>query len=82
MSTMLREKMPPGLKRQSKWLAYAAITLACIAIIYTRQRLTIDPKQVTLPADGAEHLAFRIRQPLARRHSYPRYQRIAKPTPA
>ncbi len=62
MSTMLREKMPPGLKRRSKWLAYAAITLACIAIIYIRQRLTIDPKQVTLPADGAEHLAFRIRQ--------------------
>ena len=47
MSTMLREKMAPDLKRRSKWLAYAAIALALIvvgiAIIYTRQRLSIDP---------------------------------------
>ena len=39
------------------------MALACIAIIYTRQRLIIDPDHVTLPADGAEHLAFRIRLP-------------------
>jgi uncharacterized protein YfaT (DUF1175 family) len=67
---MLRENLPPDLKRQSKWLAYAAVTLAligaCIAIIYTHQRLSIDPQQVTLPADGAEHAAFRIRLPWPR----------------
>jgi uncharacterized protein YfaT (DUF1175 family) len=64
---MLREKMPPDLKRRSKWSAYAAIALAlmsaCIAIIYSRQRLSVDPQQVTLPADGAEHRAFRVRLP-------------------
>jgi uncharacterized protein len=67
VSPMLRENTPPALKRQSKWLPYAAIALAligaCIAIIYSRQRLTIDPRQVALPADGAEHAAFRIRLP-------------------
>lgn len=31
--------------------------------IYHRQRLTIEPSQVTLPADGAEHQAIRIRVP-------------------
>ncbi len=51
----------------SAMLRYAAVALAlmgaCAAIIYTRQRLSIDPQQVTLPADGAEHAAFRIRLP-------------------
>jgi uncharacterized protein YfaT (DUF1175 family) len=64
---MLRENTPPDLKRQRKWWAYAAVTItligACIAIIYTQQRPSIDPQQVTLPADGAEHPAFRIRLP-------------------
>jgi uncharacterized protein len=64
---MLRENTPPGLKRRSKWLAYAAVALAlmgcCIGFIYSRQRLSIDPQQLTLPADGAEHPAFRIRLP-------------------
>jgi uncharacterized protein YfaT (DUF1175 family) len=64
---MLREITPPDSKPRSRWLACAAITLALIgvgiAIIYSRQRLSIDPRQVTLPADGAEHPAFRIRLP-------------------
>ncbi len=51
--------------RHGKWLGVLALTLtgACIAIMYTRQRLSIDPQQLTLPADGAEHPAFRIRLP-------------------
>jgi hypothetical protein len=64
---MLRENTPPDLKQRSKWLAYAAIAfaliLACIAFLYSRQRLLIEPDQVTLPADGAEHVAFRVRLP-------------------
>jgi uncharacterized protein len=61
---MLREKMLPNLKRKRRWMAYAAIGIALIAaIIYTHQRPTIDPKQLSLPADGAEHPAFRIRLP-------------------
>jgi uncharacterized protein len=67
---MLRENTPPDLKRQSKWLTYAAVTFAligaCIAIMYSRQRLSIDPQQVALPADGAEHAAFLIRLPWPR----------------
>src|SRR5277367_4970491 len=67
VSTMLREKMLPNSKRQRRWLPYAAIALALtavsIAIIYSHQRLSIDPRQVALPADGAEHAAFRIRLP-------------------
>jgi len=49
--------------RHGKWLAVLALTGAGIAIIYSRQRLTIEPDQVALPADGAEHPAFRIRLP-------------------
>jgi uncharacterized protein YfaT (DUF1175 family) len=64
---MLRGKMAPDLKRRSKRLGYAAIALtlmgACIAIIYTHQHLTIEPPHITLPADGAEHAAFRIHLP-------------------
>jgi uncharacterized protein YfaT (DUF1175 family) len=33
------------------------------AIIYSHQTLTIEPRQITLPADGAEHEALRIRLP-------------------
>jgi uncharacterized protein len=58
------EKVQADLKQGSKWLAYAALALALmgagIAIIYSHQRLSIEPQQVTLPADGAEHDAFRI----------------------
>ena len=62
---MLREKMPPNLK-EKRWLPYTALAVALIGasiIIYTRPRPSIDPKQLTLPADGAEHSAFRIRLP-------------------
>jgi hypothetical protein len=34
------------------------LTLALVAIaflVYRRQRLNIEPSQITLPADGAEH---------------------------
>ena len=64
MSTMLREKMLPNVTRKRKWLPYAVIALAVIGgILYTRQRPVIDPRQLTLPADGAEHPAFRIQLP-------------------
>jgi uncharacterized protein len=59
--------MPLGRIRRSEWLAYTAIafalTLACVAFIYCHQRLRIEPGQLTLPADGAEHVAFRVRLP-------------------
>ena len=63
MSTMLRENTPPDLKRRGRWFAVPALIGVCMAIIYSRQRLSIEPPQVTLPADGAEHTAFRIRLP-------------------
>jgi len=67
VSTMLRENTPPDLKRQRSWLSYTAIAFALlgasIAITYRHQRPSIDPQQVTLPADGAEHPVFRIRLP-------------------
>jgi hypothetical protein len=34
-----------------------------IAILYHRQRPSIDPRSITLPADGEEHDALRIRLP-------------------
>jgi uncharacterized protein YfaT (DUF1175 family) len=39
------------------------LIVASTALIYCRQRLRIDPSQITLPADGAEHDALRIRLP-------------------
>ncbi len=60
-------KYADGPKRRSQWWSYVALASAligaCLTIIYTRQRMTIAPQQVTLPADGAEHPAFRIRLP-------------------
>ena len=63
-----RERMNiPELSRVIKWLAGAALALglisACLAIVYLRQRPSIEPVQITLPADGVEHDAFRIRLP-------------------
>jgi uncharacterized protein len=53
--------------RRGKWFAYAALALgamaACMAVIWRSERLNIEPHQVTLPADGAEHVALRIRLP-------------------
>jgi uncharacterized protein len=53
--------------RRGKWLVYVAAALGllavCIAVIYHHERLSIEPQQITLPADGAEHDALRIRLP-------------------
>jgi uncharacterized protein YfaT (DUF1175 family) len=53
--------------RSTPW-ALAALALglsaAAISLLYRNQRLTIIPSQITLPADGAEHEAFRIRRPM------------------
>jgi uncharacterized protein len=47
------------------WLASAVLALGLIAgaTIYRCQRLSIEPSQITLPADGAEHNALRIHPP-------------------
>src|ERR1700722_252632 len=50
----------------TKWLAAFALVLIAAGTSvyrYQHQRLSIEPGQVTLPADGAEHEAFRIRLP-------------------
>jgi uncharacterized protein YfaT (DUF1175 family) len=52
--------------KTAKWLAAFALFLIAAGTIvyrYYHQRLSIEPGQVTLPADGAEHAAFRIRLP-------------------
>jgi uncharacterized protein YfaT (DUF1175 family) len=49
----------------ARYLCIAALALtATMAIFYFRQRPGIDPHSITLPADGAEHEALRIRLPL------------------
>ena len=46
------------------WLGIVTLTLVAVAfLVYRRQRLSIEPSQVTLPADGAEHNALRIGLP-------------------
>jgi uncharacterized protein len=43
------------------WLGILTLTLvAVVFLFYRRQRLSIEPSQITLPADGAEHDALRI----------------------
>jgi uncharacterized protein YfaT (DUF1175 family) len=43
------------------WLGILTLTLVAVAfLVYQRQRLSIEPSQVTLPADGAEHNALRL----------------------
>lgn len=63
----LRENTLPDLQRRRTWLAFAAaafaLMAACVTIIYTHQRITVEPPQVMLPADGAEHAAFRLHLP-------------------
>jgi uncharacterized protein YfaT (DUF1175 family) len=52
--------------KKAKWLAaFALVLIAAGTLVYRyhHQRLSIEPGQVTLPADGAEHEAFRIRLP-------------------
>jgi hypothetical protein len=43
--------------------ALGSIAAAGVNILYRHQRLIIDPGQVTLPADGAEHEALSVRVP-------------------
>lgn len=51
--------------RHARKLAYVTLMLGalacCFAWIYHRQRLIITPERITLPADGAEHEALRMR---------------------
>jgi uncharacterized protein len=50
--------------KAARYICIAALALtACIAILYHRQRPVIDPRSITLPADGAEHEALHIRLP-------------------
>ena len=43
------------------WLGILAFSLVAVAfLVYRSQRLSVEPSQVTLPADGAEHNALRI----------------------
>jgi uncharacterized protein YfaT (DUF1175 family) len=43
------------------WLGILTLGLVAVAFLaYRRQRLSIEPSQITLPADGAEHHALRI----------------------
>jgi uncharacterized protein YfaT (DUF1175 family) len=52
----------PQKLRPAVWLAFAAVGLAPLAGC-RQQRPSIEPAQIILPADGAEHDAFRIRLP-------------------
>src|ERR1700751_6058542 len=46
------------------WLGILTLSLVAVAfLVYQTQRLSIEPSQVTLPADGAEHNALRITFP-------------------
>src|ERR1700723_2055523 len=50
--------------KAAQYLCIAAMAVTSgLAILYHRQRPTIDPRSITLPADGAEHEALRIRLP-------------------
>jgi uncharacterized protein YfaT (DUF1175 family) len=60
----LRSQPKMHLTRAGRYACTAALALtAGIAILYHSQRLSIDPASITLPADGAEHDALRIRLP-------------------
>ena len=50
--------------RAARYICIAALAFTtATAILYHRQRPIIDPRSITLPADGAEHKALRIRLP-------------------
>jgi uncharacterized protein len=49
--------------KAAQYICSAAVLTTGIVIFYHRQRPTIDPRSITLPADGAEHDALRIRLP-------------------
>jgi uncharacterized protein len=46
------------------WPAYALLAIVAVILAYAHQQLTIQPTQVTLPADGAQHEAFSVRLPV------------------
>jgi len=49
-----------------KWLALLVLGLGVAGVvIYRNQRLSVSPGRITLPADGAEHEALRIRVPMS-----------------
>jgi uncharacterized protein len=52
----------PTATRTAIWATLAICITA--ATLYHHQHLTIEPHQITLPADGAEHPALRIHLPL------------------
>jgi uncharacterized protein len=50
--------------RAARYICIAALAFTtATAILYHRQRPIIDPRSITLPADGAEHEALRIHLP-------------------
>jgi uncharacterized protein len=50
--------------KAARSIGFTALALTTtMAILYHRQRPSIDPRSITLPADGAEHDALRIRLP-------------------
>jgi uncharacterized protein len=49
--------------RLASTVAVAALILLAVALCHL-QRLSVEPGQITLPADGAEHRALHIRVPL------------------
>jgi uncharacterized protein YfaT (DUF1175 family) len=50
--------------KAARYICATAVALTTgIAILYYRQRPIIDPRFITLPADGGEHEALRIRLP-------------------
>ena len=54
----------PKTIRRNRWLLVTgALIVFTLGVLYYRQTPIIDPKQVTLPADGAEHNALRIHLP-------------------
>jgi hypothetical protein len=56
--------MKMHLPKAARSIGFAALALTTtIAILYRRQRPSIDPRSITLPAEGAEHDALRIRLP-------------------
>ena len=57
----------PKRVRSVQWLLIVAaapgLTGVILAVRYHRERLAIEPRHITLQADGAEHEAFRVRLP-------------------
>src|ERR1700712_841379 len=55
---------PTSFSRRLLWaLSVLGLLIACGALLDYRQPWHVAPQNVTLPADGAEHVAFHIRLP-------------------